>query len=33
VLKKLAVLYLCGLIQDDSRTNLLLVAFDDLWQW
>jgi hypothetical protein len=33
VLKKLVVLYLCGLIQDNSIANLLFVAFDDLWQW
>ncbi len=33
MLKKLVVLYLCGLIQDNSIANLLFVAFDDLWQW
>ncbi len=33
VLKKLVVLYLCGLIQDDNQANLLFVTFDDLWQW
>jgi hypothetical protein len=33
VLKKLVALYLCGLIQDDSRANFLFVALDDFWQW
>ncbi len=33
MLKKLVVLYLCGLIQDDNQANLLFVTFDDLWQW
>jgi hypothetical protein len=33
MLKKLVVLYLCGLIQVDNRANLLFVVFYDLWQW